>query len=286
KTHMKATTPHWIPFAILLAFTVPFSSAQTTVRDDQENTEDIVKLSPFEVVSTEDNGYAATSSLAGSRLNTELRDVASAITVVTPEFLKDTGSTNLRDVLVYTTSTEVSGIGGNFYGGNADDNAYRNQMLANPQSGTRVRGLNTADLTRNFFVTSIPMDAYNTSRIDIQRGPNSILFGLGSPAGIINNTLKDPNLREMSGEVQLRYGSYDSYRTVLDASVPLIKDTLGLRLIGLNDREKFRQDFTYNKDRRIYGALRWQPKLADRVFTQIDIKGESGRISANRPVSV
>lgn len=272
----------------VLAVTAAFPVSAQTAANPELETEDepVVQLSPFEVESTQDTGYAATSSLAGSRLNTQLRDVPSAIQVVTEEFMRDTGSTNLQDLLVFTTGTEVSGIGGNYYGGNADDNGYRNRMLANPQSGTRVRGLNTADLTRNFFLTSIPMDAYNTSRVDIQRGPNSILFGLGSPAGIINNTLKDPNLREMSGEVQLRYGSYDSYRTVLDASVPLIKDTLGLRLIGLNDREKFRQDFTYNKDRRIYGALRWQPKLADRVFTQIDIKGESGRISANRPVSV
>ena len=253
---------------------------------DSEEEEVPLELSPFEVTSTQDTGYAATSSLAGSRLNTQLRDVASAIQVVTTEFMQDTGSTNLQDLLVFTTGTEVAGIGGNYYGGNADDNAYRNRMLANPQSGTRVRGLNTADLTRNFFLTSIPMDAYNTSRVDIQRGPNSILFGLGSPAGIINNTLKDPLLQEISGEAQVRYGSYDSYRMVLDANVPLIKDTLGFRVIGLNDHEKYRQDFTFNKDRRIYGALRWQPRLAPSIYTQFDIKGESGRISANRPVSV
>jgi outer membrane receptor protein involved in Fe transport len=274
--------------AALTAWTSPGLQAQTTAPASEEKTdqETTVELSPFEVVSTQDTGYAATSSLAGSRLNTQLRDVPSAIQVVTAEFLKDTGSTNLQDVLVFTTGTEVSGIGGNYYGGNADDNTYRNRMLANPQSGTRVRGLNTADLTRNFFVTSIPMDAYNTSRVDIQRGPNSILFGLGSPAGIINNTLKDPNLQKVQGEAQFRYGSYDSYRTVLDANVPLLKNTLGFRLIGLNDHEKYRQDFTFNHDKRIYGALRWQPKLADRIFTQLDIKGESGRVRANRPVSV
>ncbi len=279
-----ALPPKALIVALASASLAPSLLAQATPREDEE--EEIVELSPFEVVNEQDTGYAATSSLAGSRLNTQLRDVPSAIQVVTAEFIRDTGSTNLQDLLVFTTGTEVTGIGGNYYGGNADDNGYRNRMLANPQSGTRVRGLNTADLTRNFFLTSIPLDAYNTSRVDIQRGPNSILFGLGSPAGIINNTLKDPNLQRMEGEVQFRYGSYDSYRTVLDASVPLIKNTLALRVIGLHDHEKFRQDFTFNKDRRIYGALRWQPKLADGVFTQIDIKGESGRISANRPISV
>ncbi len=275
-----------VALAALAAWIPPTVRGQDQTQTSKNEAEETVILSPFEVISTRDTGYAASSSLAGSRLNTDLRDVASAISVVTPEFFKDTGATNLEGLLVYTTSTEVSGISGNFYGGNADDNNYRNQLLANPQTGTRVRGLNTADLTRNFFVTSIPLDAYNTSRVDIQRGPNSILFGLGSPAGIINNTLKDPNLEKPGGEVQFRLGSYGSHREVVDANVPLIKDQLGVRLIGLNDRTKYNQDFTFNHDKRVYGALRWQPKLADHVFTQIDIKGESGRIKANRPVAV
>ncbi|HEY0946051.1 MAG TPA: TonB-dependent receptor plug domain-containing protein, partial [Opitutaceae bacterium] len=286
KYHRSPNLPELLALAILALPSLPAQTAPDPEIGDDRKDEKVVELSPFEVVQEKDTGYAATSSLAGSRLNTSLKDVASAISVVTPEFLKDTGSTDLQDILVFTTGTEVAGIGGNYYGGNADDNAYRNRMLANPQSGTRVRGLNTADLTRNFFVTSIPLDAYNTSRVDIQRGPNSILFGLGSPAGIINNTLKDPNLRKMETEAQFRYGSYDSHREVLDVNVPLIKDQLGVRVIGLNDEEEFRQDYTFERDRRVYGALRWQPKLAEHVFTQIDIKGESGKIKANRPVSV
>src|SRR5690606_17253919 len=122
----------------VLAVTAAFPVSAQTAANPELETEDepVVQLSPFEVESTQDTGYAATSSLAGSRLNTQLRDVPSAIQVVTEEFMRDTGSTNLQDLLVFTTGTEVSGIGGNYYGGNADDNGYRNRMLANPQSGT------------------------------------------------------------------------------------------------------------------------------------------------------
>lgn len=271
------------------AWTAPSLSAQTTEPEketDEKKKDDVVQLAPFQVNTTQDKGYAASSSLAGSRLNTELRNVASAIQVVTPEFLKDTGSTDLQKLLVYTTNTEVAGIGGNFYGTNADDLSYRTQVLVNPQSGTRVRGLNNADLTRDFFTTNIPMDAYNTSRVDIQRGPNSILYGLGSPAGIINNTLKDPGLDKLGVEAQFRIDSYGSHREVLDVDVPLVSKTLGLRVIGLNDDRKYRQDDTYNHDQRLYGAARWQPVLAQSIFTQIDIKGEAGKIKGNRPVAV
>lgn len=277
----------------LLTWSAPsmFAQAASPAPDDKKDEamakdEKVLELSPFEVQSKKDKGYAASSSLAGSRLNTELKDVASAIQVVTAEFMKDTGATNLQKILLYTTSTEVGGIGGNYYGTSADDLSYRTQMLVNPQTGTRVRGLNTADLTRDFFTTSVPMDAYNTSRVDIQRGPNSILFGLGSPAGIINNTLKDPGMRKLSFEVQARVDNYGSLRETVDADIPLVKDTLGLRVGGMNDNREYRQDFTYNHDKRAYGAVRWQPKLSNDVFTQIDVKAESGKIKANRPVSV
>lgn len=291
-SHRVPHLPEVLAFAALVAWAPAPLSAQdrpapSPAGEEEATGEDeAIVLSPFEVVADKDQGYAATSSLAGSRLNTSLRDIPSAISVVTPEFMKDTGSTNLQNLLVFTTGTEVSGIGGNYYGGNADDNGYRDRMLANPQSGTRVRGLNTADLTRNFFLTDIPMDAYNTSRVDIQRGPNSILFGLGSPAGIINNTLKDASVDTLQGQVQLRVGSYGSHREVVDANIPLIKGQLGLRISGLNDDAEYRQDFTFNHDKRLYGALRWQPKLADRVFTQVDARVETGRIKANRPISV
>lgn len=292
KYHRK-NLPQVLFLAALVAWTLPSLPAQTSVpatdnkeADKKLDKDETVVLSPFEVLGEKDNGYAASSSLAGSRLNTKLKDIASSVSVVTTEFMKDTGSTDLQHILVYTTNTEVAGIGGNYYGGNADDGQLRTRMLVNPQSGTRVRGLDTADLTRGFFATNIPMDGYNTSRVDIQRGPASILFGLGSPAGIINNTLKDPNMQKLKVEAQFRVGSYGSAREVLDVDVPLIKGTLGLRVIGLNDKEKYRQDFTFNHDKRVYGALRWKPVLAAGVFTQIDVKAESGQIDANRPVSV
>lgn len=283
--HRSQGFPTLLALSSLVIWTSPSLWAQTQ-RPVAETEEETVALSPFEVVDNKDTGYAATSSLAGSRLNTPLRDVASAISVVTTEFLKDTGATDLQEILIYQLNTEAAGIGGNYYGSNADDGGYRNRLLVNPQSGTRVRGLNTADLTRDFFTTNIPMDAYNTSRVDIQRGPNSILFGLGSPAGIINNTLKTPNLQKHAGIIEARFGSYGSHRQVLDADLTLVPRQLGLRIIGLNDEAQYRQDFTFNHDKRIHGALRWQPVLADGIFTQIDINGESGRISANRPVAV
>src|ERR1700722_14791425 len=75
--------------------------------------EEAVVLSPFVVDAAEEKGsYKANSTLAGTRVRTDLNDVASALTVVTAQFLQDTGATDTMDLLVYTPNTEVAGLNG------------------------------------------------------------------------------------------------------------------------------------------------------------------------------
>ena len=243
-----------------------------------------ITLTPFVVVDSEDRGYAATSTLAGTRLRTDLRDVGAAISVVTAQMLADTASTNARDILIYTTSTEVGGFEGNFSGvstGNGFANAEG--TLQSPSTATRVRGLAGADLTRDFFLTSIPLDSYNTERIDISRGANAILFGLGSPAGIINNQLKSANLRKFSYRYDQTYGRFDSHREVIDINTPLVADRLAFRFIGLNKREEYRQRPAYEADRRIFAALKFEPRLISDGLTQFQVSYEGGAQHSNRP---
>lgn len=72
--------------------------------------EETIVLSPFVVQGEVDTGYVATDSLAGTRLRTPLRDIATSVTVVTRDFLEDVNATNIGELLVYTTGTEVSGV--------------------------------------------------------------------------------------------------------------------------------------------------------------------------------
>ena len=97
---------------------------------------------------------------------------------------------------MYTVGTEIGGTLGNYSAASvAGGYVEFNGQMRNPQSANRVRGLTSADFTRNFYLTSIPFDSYNTQRVDINRGSNSILFGLGSPAGIINSQPIQPTFR-------------------------------------------------------------------------------------------
>src|SRR5471032_1025170 len=176
---------------------------------------DVVTLNPFAVDASKDIGYYAENTLAGSRLNTNVGDLASSITVVTKQQLNDTGALNINDVFLYEANTEgagnytptyinrgtaTDGVGG--YSG--DDGTTYGIATAN-----RVRGLGTADTAQNNHPTiaKIGFDSYNTNSVEINRGPNSMLFGAGGASGVINQSTAEAVLNKFHTQVGLRYGS-------------------------------------------------------------------------------
>lgn len=243
----------------------------------------MIQLSPFEV-QAESQGYSAATTLAGNRLNTELRDIGNAVTVITSQFLADIGATNNESLLQYTVGTEVGNINGNFAG--VGDGAFLDESgrFTNPNQNTRVRGLAQADNTRDYFPTDIPWDGYNVDRVDLQRGPNSILFGQGSPAGIINTGTRQASFRN-GNEVSFRFDDQGSARLSLDFNRVLLKDQLAIRVSALRDDEQFQQEPAYEKDERLYGALRYEPGFLKRGSARTIIKAnfEDGSIDSNRP---
>jgi hypothetical protein len=264
----------------LMAQTAPTSTAGTAANTNED---EAIMLSPFEVTADESVGYMATTSLAGTRINTNLADVGSAISVVTAEFLRDTGAVDNRTLLQYTTNTEVASLQGNFTKASSG-NQMEEGTFTTPNANTRVRGLTSADNTRNFFLTDIPWDGYNVDRVDMQRGPNAILFGMGSPAGIINTSTKAAQFRNF-GELEMRYGSYDANRVTLDINRELLDNELAVRINLLRNDDRFRQRPSYSLDRRGSGTLRYEPKFLNNEDHTTTIKAnyEKGVVRSNNP---
>ena len=265
-----------------LLFTASFGQvAPTPPSGTQQVKEDVIQLSPFTVNAELDSGYRATSTLSGTRINTSLRDIATSIQAITPEFLADTGITNDTELLQYTTGTEVAGgAGGNFYSNAVGTTAFvsSDDNRRSESTPTRIRGLTSASTSRNLFPSLIPFDSYNISRVEINRGANSVLFGLGSPAGIINYNVNEATWKN-ENSVELRVDNFGSFRTVLDLNRVLIKDKLAARLVGLNDETKYRQDPAFRDDRRYFGAVTYRPFRS----TSISASFEKGWIDSTLP---
>jgi len=248
-------------------------------KDSKDPNNNIVVLSKFIVSTDEDSGYRATDTLAGTQIKTNINDIGSSLSIVTKQFLEDVGASGAVDLLVYTLGTEVGGTSGNFGGaGNGVVLTERNSVIA-PDTLTRVRGLAGADNTRDLFLTDIPWDSYNVERIELQRGPNSILFGLGSPGGVLNASTKQAGFKNLS-KVEARVGSYGSYRATLDINRVLIKDSLAFRLNLLDDEATYQQKPAYKDDRRLAFALRFDPTFLNKgsAHTSLRVSYEKGDI--------
>ncbi len=276
--------------AALLSMAAPQAFGQTApaAEPSLDAEDEAIVLSPFVISATEDVGsYQATSTLAGTRLRTDLKDVGSSISVVTSQFLQDTGATSSEQLLVYTAGTEVGGSQGNFSGVGDGRQLGEGDRLVRPNGNTRVRGLTAADNTRDFFLTEIPWDSYNVGRVDLQRGPNAILFGMGSPAGIINSSLDQASFRD-SNKVEVRFDNEGSVRGSMNLNKVLLKNELALRVAALADRTNYRQDPAFNHDDRIYAALRYDPAFLKKngMATSFRVNYEDGSIHSNRPRSL
>lgn len=234
--------------------------------DDTE--EDVFELSPFDVKSSDnDIGYYSENTLAGSRLNSSISDLASSITVVTDQQLEDTAAVDINDVFLYEANTE--GLG-NYTAYSVDKSGAINDVGAGKSNGgtasgphvaNRVRGIAPADTARDYFpsIARIPFDAYNTRTIEINRGPNSILFGLGSAAGIVNQSQDKAVLGEDFGEVEARIGSWGATRFSVGLNESMLEDKVGVYVAALMEDKGFRREPSYDETDRQYIAITAQP---------------------------
>ncbi len=242
-----------------------------------------IELSPFLVSAESETGYLATRTLAGTRISSDIRDIGSSISVYTKDLVDDLGITNLSDILVYGTSTEVGGVTGNF-SGNSDTNAQvtGDNVRTEPQGSSRTRGLSGPNNMRNLFNTSIPGDAYISESVTVNRGPNAVLFGVGSPAGVIDTTLSQADLRKSSTKVEFRTDQNGSLRASVNTNQVILPRRLALRFAALDDLEKFNQKPAFEHKERVYGAATYKPLER----TTLRVNFESGRSKANRPITV
>ncbi len=229
--------------------------------------QEVVELSPFTVTTDRDVGYLAENTLAGSRLNTSLRDTAGSVTVFTKEFLDDLAITDVKELLEYSVNGEVNT--------NANQTGSNLNPVINAQSLTPtilVRGLD-AGLGMDYFTSITPIDPYRAGRFEDTRGPNSILFGIGAPGGMLNQSSKVASTRGDSTNLRFSFGSWDRGRREMDTNRVLQRDRLAVSLAAVQQENGGWRAFDYQDKKRIFGSVTFRPI---RTVT-ISAMGETGR---------
>ncbi|MGH8020264.1 MAG: hypothetical protein ACREIA_18690 [Opitutaceae bacterium] len=244
-------------------------SADEVERDPAARPEDdAVELSPFTITSDSETGWVATETLAGSRLRTNFKDVPNQIETFTKDFMQDLAVTDIDQALIYSANAE-----------NAVDFVpdNPNSIVSLPAIGGRIRGIGSGSITRNFFQVHNPTDNFNLERATIASGPNAILFGLGSPSGIIDATPARAIMRDHYG-FEIQFDSEESRRGTFDANVVVLPEKLAFRIMGLSKRVYTDRQPNRDADDRIYGAITFKPF----ENTTIALQGEKANRDWNR----
>jgi iron complex outermembrane receptor protein len=200
-------------------------------------------------------GYRATRSATGTKTDTALRDIPQSIQVVSREVLEDQQVNNLGDALSNVSSVQRS----NSFGGVSESFVIRGFKA----STYAIDGMLINPLVAR---PETLRDLANVERVEVLKGPASVLYGRGNPGGLINLVTRQPSFTP-EAQVKAQAGSYDFYRLEANASGPLdeAKTLAGRMTVATQTDRGFRDTFRDSKRTYVAPTLRWEPSDATRV---------------------
>jgi TonB-dependent siderophore receptor len=210
--------------AAVAGFALPAKPAETEAQDSvppaaktppsNPQEEPATQLDAVRVEGARPEGLKADDQSSASKIPLSLRETPQSVSVITRESLDERQALNLMQALELSAGvTQYSGNG---------------PFAGQPSFGfnqTTIRGVQISDLydfREDGFVNgsyfSIP-DLAIYDRIEVVKGPSSIMYGRGSAGGLVNRIRKKP-LAQAQTQIELSAGSFDTYRADLDVSRP------------------------------------------------------------------
>ena len=205
----------------------------------------------------EESVSLTTPTTAGSRLNLTAMETPASVESLSGEQVRARGDRSVQDAVSRSTGISRTGTPGDG-GTSLQARGFTGQSsVMQLYDGNRMyTGMGTV---------TFPVDTWAVQRVDVLRGPASVLYGEGATGAVVNVIPKKPFEGDIENHLRVGYGSYDSQQQAFDSGGSLT-DTLSYRLNlnrlrsnGWIDRGDSSSDF-------ISAALRWQA-TDDLAFT-------------------
>ncbi|BAB74309.1 TonB-dependent siderophore receptor [Anabaena sp. FACHB-709] len=246
---------------LIFGLTPVVTSAQTPKLPEEPETQTEQPSTPDQpielVVTGQQDRYSVPNATTATRTDTPLRDIPQSIQAVPRQVLEDRQVIRASDAL-----RSVSGVQqGNKVGGTSEVFNIRGF----PQFGGNLRdGFNNRN---NFSI----VETANLERIEVLKGPASVLYGNLDPGGVINFVTKQP-LSEPFYAAGLQVGSFGLVRPTLDLSGPLNPErTLLYRLNAAYERGGNFRNFDTEVERFfISPVVTW--KIGDRTDLRLELE--------------
>ena len=190
----------------------------------------------------------AESATTATKTDTPLIETPQAISVIPNELYLDRGARNVQETLRYSAGVTAEPFG-----------------LDSRSDGSLVRGLNPVEyldgMRRIFNYIVLPrIDVETLDRVEVLRGPASVLYGQGANGGIVNMVSKRPEFTALGGEVKLQYGSFERKQASIDIGGQLdAGGSFAGRLVALVRDADAQTDFVRDDRVVLAPSFAWRP---------------------------
>lgn len=213
-------------------------------------------------------GVVAKQSATATKTDTPILEIPQTINVVTAEEMASRGAISLTQALRYTAGVNTNGF--------TDANMIADEITS--------RGFSPAPLYLDGAYLpyagslggSLQIEPYSLERVEVLKGPASVLYGQNQPGGIVNMVTKKPS-EEAVREVRVGIGSYGRVEGAMDLGGALNEDkTLSYRLLALANGGDQQIDHTQSKRSFLAPSITWKPSGATSLTLYAQVQQDDG----------
>ncbi|WP_219096660.1 TonB-dependent siderophore receptor [Pseudomonas sp. UMAB-40] len=216
------------------------------------------------------DGFVATRSATGTKTDTPILEIPQAINVVTAHQVEVQGARNLTQALRYTPGLNTGGF--------TDRNSIADEITSRGFAPTPLY-LDGAYIPYAGSLGGAPqIDPYTLERIEVLKGPSSVLYGQNQPGGLINMVSKRPTTEQRS-QVKLGAGSYNRVNGAFDTSGPIDdQKAFTYRLVGVTNKGNDQVAHTHSERMLLAPSLTWTPTDDTSLTLLAQIQRDDGQV--------
>ena len=209
----------------------------------------------------------------GSRLGITARETPATVEVIGQQTIQDLGIKTTTDV----AKAAVGVTGGDAPGAPA---IFSMRGFSGDQLTTLYNGIPIGPST----MTGRPMDTANLQQVEIIKGPDSLVAGLGATGGAINYVNKVPHTGPVINDAFTSYDSFNGYRAGYGSGGSTLINGLDYRFDISHSNDKSFIDDTYSKLSNVSGQLNYRVNDSLKIWGAAEYKQDKDRFYWGTPL--
>jgi iron complex outermembrane recepter protein len=201
-------------------------------------------------------GYLAKQSVTATKTDTPILETPQSISIVTQDQIQAQGAQNVTEALRYTPGVTVQSFGANAF--------FDSFKLRGFDAPRYLDGLRLPQDQTTFAIPRI--ETYGLERIEVLKGPSSVVYGQSDPGGLLNMVSRRPTATPIY-TIEGTFGSFERFQGAFDLGGPIDKNGEFLyRIVGLGRDSNTQTDFVQDNKLFIAPSFTWAPTM-DTSFT-------------------